>query len=106
LADDLQAQRVVVHYLAHSTIGPFSLVNVIARWVELLSSQTTEPSFKRPERLGRGRYMTVAVLDGSYRKVGSDGLLDLSDGLLDLSGTVAVLRFATELVGTIPVPAG
>jgi hypothetical protein len=99
LADDLQAQRVVVHYLAHSTIGPFSLVNVIARWVELLSSQTTEPSFKRPERLGRGRYMTVAVLDGSYRKVGSDGLLDLS-------GTVAVLRFATELVGTIPVPAG
>lgn len=99
MADDLQAQRVVVHYLAHSTIGPFSLVNVIARWVELLSSQTTEPSFKRPERLGRGRYMTVAVLDGSYRKVGSDGLLDLS-------GTVAVLRFATELVGTIPVPAG
>jgi type II secretory pathway predicted ATPase ExeA len=35
LADDLQAQRVVVHYLAHSTIGPFSLVNVIARKVGL-----------------------------------------------------------------------
>jgi len=31
LADELQNQRVVVHYLAHSTIGPFSLVNVLAR---------------------------------------------------------------------------
>jgi len=31
LADDLQKQRIVVHYFAHATVGPFGLVNVLAR---------------------------------------------------------------------------
>lgn len=31
LADDLQRNGWVVHYFAHSTVGPFSLVNVLAR---------------------------------------------------------------------------
>lgn len=33
LASELQPQGWVVHYFAHSTIGPFSLVNVLARKV-------------------------------------------------------------------------
>lgn len=31
LADDLQKQGHVVHYFAHATVGPFGLVNVLAR---------------------------------------------------------------------------
>lgn len=31
LADEMQKQRVVVHYFAHATVGPFGLVNVLAR---------------------------------------------------------------------------
>jgi len=31
LADQLQSQGWLIHYFAHSTIGPFSLVNVLAR---------------------------------------------------------------------------
>jgi MSHA biogenesis protein MshM len=31
LADELQKQGQVVHYFAHSTVGPFGLVNVLAR---------------------------------------------------------------------------
>jgi type II secretory pathway predicted ATPase ExeA len=31
LADELQKQNVVVHYFAHATVGPFGLVNVLAR---------------------------------------------------------------------------
>ena len=31
LADELQKQGWVIHYFAHSTIGPFSLVNVLSR---------------------------------------------------------------------------
>ena len=33
LASELQHRAMVVHYFAHSTIGPFSLVNVLARKV-------------------------------------------------------------------------
>jgi type II secretory pathway predicted ATPase ExeA len=35
LADDLQKQGVAVHYFAHATVGPFGLVNVLARKVGL-----------------------------------------------------------------------
>lgn len=35
LADELQQQGWAVHYFAHSTVGPFSLVNVLARKVGL-----------------------------------------------------------------------
>jgi type II secretory pathway predicted ATPase ExeA len=35
LAEQLQRQDWTVHYLAHSTLGPFSLVNVLARKVGL-----------------------------------------------------------------------
>lgn len=35
LADELQKQGHVVHYFAHATIGPFGLVNVLARKVGL-----------------------------------------------------------------------
>jgi general secretion pathway protein A len=31
LADELQSDGWVVHYFAHSTVGPFSLINVLAR---------------------------------------------------------------------------
>jgi type II secretory pathway predicted ATPase ExeA len=31
LADELQKQGWVIHYFAHSTVGPFSLVNVLSR---------------------------------------------------------------------------
>lgn len=31
LADELQQQGIVVHYFAHATVGPFGLVNVLAR---------------------------------------------------------------------------
>jgi MSHA biogenesis protein MshM len=31
LADELQKQGLVVHYFAHATVGPFGLVNVLAR---------------------------------------------------------------------------
>lgn len=31
LADELQQQGMTVHYFAHSTIGPFGLINVLAR---------------------------------------------------------------------------
>ena len=33
LADELQSQGWVVHYFAHATIGPFGLINVLARKV-------------------------------------------------------------------------
>lgn len=33
LADELQRQQWVVHYFAHTTVGPFGLVNVLARKV-------------------------------------------------------------------------
>ena len=35
LADELQKQGLVVHYFAHATVGPFGLVNVLARKVGL-----------------------------------------------------------------------
>jgi len=31
LADDLQKQGLAVHYFAHATVGPFGLINVLAR---------------------------------------------------------------------------
>jgi len=31
VADEVQRQGAVVHYFAHSTVGPFSLINVLAR---------------------------------------------------------------------------
>src|SRR5690606_19700864 len=33
LADEMQKQGLVVHYFAHSTVGPFGLSNVLARKV-------------------------------------------------------------------------
>lgn len=35
LADELQKQGLVIHYFAHSTVGPFGLCNVLARKVGL-----------------------------------------------------------------------
>lgn len=35
LADDVQKQGLVVHYFAHATVGPFGLLNVLARKVGL-----------------------------------------------------------------------
>ncbi|MDQ3097178.1 MAG: AAA family ATPase [Chloroflexota bacterium] len=36
LADELQREKWTVHYFAHSTVGPFGLVNVLARKVGLM----------------------------------------------------------------------
>jgi type II secretory pathway predicted ATPase ExeA len=40
LADELRKQGVVVHYLAHATVGPFGLVNVLARKAGLSPSRS------------------------------------------------------------------
>ena len=50
--------------------------------------------FKRPRRLGNGRYMTAATLDGDFRVIGEGGMLDLK-------ATVALLRNLASAVARL-----
>ena len=49
---------------------------------------------RRPQRFGNGKYMTVAVLDGEYRK-------RTPEGVLDLASTLRVLSCATAEVAAV-----
>jgi len=40
LADEMQREGLCVHYLSHSTVGPFGLVNALARKVGLVPSRS------------------------------------------------------------------
>lgn len=54
------------------------------RWVHRFVSHASG-LFKRPPKLGNGKYMTVALVSGDYRVL-NDG------GVLDLDSTIAALR--------------
>lgn len=56
-------------------------------------SEKSALELSKPDRFGKGAYMTVAVLDG-----GSDYRKTKTDGTLDLAPTVAVLREAARLL--------
>jgi hypothetical protein len=64
-----------------------------------LVRRSRDGRFRRPARLGHGRWMTVAS-GGEYRQVGADGILDFAR-------TVDHLRSATaEVIGVAAQSAG
>lgn len=67
LAEDLQAQHVVVHYLAHTTIGPFSLINVLARKFGLSPKRSCgETALAITETLLADERQHVLILDEAH----------------------------------------
>lgn len=68
LADELQKQRVVVHYFAHATVGPFGLVNVLARKVGVAPSRSrAETALALSQALLDDERTHVLVLDEVHR---------------------------------------
>jgi len=59
------------------------------RWCKRVTEGLDE--FRRPRRLGYGRWMTVATYDGDYRVLGEDGLLDLDATVAHLASTATSL---------------
>jgi type II secretory pathway predicted ATPase ExeA len=67
LAEDLQQNRFVVHYLAHSTIGPLSLINVLARKVGLSPRRSCgETALALSEMLLADERQHVLILDEAH----------------------------------------
>lgn len=67
LADDLQKQGAVVHYLAHATVGPFGLVNVLARKVGLAPRRSrAETAMAVSQALLDDERKHVLVLDEAH----------------------------------------
>lgn len=67
------------------------------RWSRVLLGQlsSTNPRFRRPERMGLGDYMTVA------KAVSHDYRVARANGTIDFEATVVFLRRAAELIRTI-----
>ena len=64
LADELQQAGWVVHYLAHSTIGPFGLINVLCRKVGLAPRRSRgETAVQMVDRLLESDQRHLLVLD-------------------------------------------
>lgn len=67
LADELQKQRVVVHYFAHATVGPFGLVNVLARKVGVTPRRSrAETAMALTEKLFEDERKHLLVLDEAH----------------------------------------
>jgi len=67
LAAELQRQGWVVHYFAHSTIGPFSLVNVLARKVGMAPRRSRgETALVLNEKLAADDREHLVILDEAH----------------------------------------
>ncbi len=66
-------------------------------WTSRFPGEREGLKFRRPPRLGSGKYMTVAHVLGDYR-------VQLADGTLDLDATARLLRTATEVVRGLTAP--
>ena len=67
LADELQKQGLVVHYFAHATVGPFGLVNVLARKVGLAPRRSrAETAQSVSQRLLEDERKHLLVLDETH----------------------------------------
>ena len=64
-----------------------------SKWHRLIlqAAEGNALDVKRPKRFGNGRYMTVAVLKGDYRR-------DRPDGKIDLDSTCETLRKAQQVL--------
>jgi hypothetical protein len=62
-------------------------------WHSKVLEKATESSLRiiRPSRFGHGQWMTVAIIDGDYRKI-------LENGTLDLFHTIEVIREAEKIL--------
>jgi len=68
LAHQLQVQGWVVHYFAHSTIGPFSLINVLARKAGLAPRRSRgETAMALTETLSQDERKHLLVLDECHQ---------------------------------------
>ncbi len=68
VADELQRDGWVVHYFAHATIGPFSLVNVLARKVGIAPRRSRgETALSIAEALIDDERNHLLVLDEAHR---------------------------------------
>jgi type II secretory pathway predicted ATPase ExeA len=67
LADEMQREGLCVHYLAHSTVGPFGLVNALARKVGLSPSRSrAETAMLIGEHLIANERRHIVVLDEAH----------------------------------------
>jgi general secretion pathway protein A len=67
LADELQQDGWTVHYLAHSTVSPFGLINVLCRKVGLLPRRSRgETALQVVERLLHAEQNHLLVLDEAH----------------------------------------
>ncbi len=67
LADDLQRQGILVHYFAHATVGPFGLVNVLARKVGLMPRRSrAETAVQLADKLLEDERRHLVVLDEGH----------------------------------------
>lgn len=77
LADELKQQSWAVHYLAHSTIGPFSLTNVLAKKAGLAPARSRgETAMHLVDTLARDERPHLIVLD-EVHKMSDDALEDV-----------------------------
>ncbi len=63
-------------------------------WLDRVLEGMASRGFKRPNRLGHGATMTLAIRDGDYRVQ--------RDGRLDLVGTVERLRDVAKALDDLP----
>jgi len=67
LADELQQDGWTVHYLAHSTVSPFGLINVLCRKIGLLPRRSRgETALQVVERLLHDEQHHLLVLDEAH----------------------------------------
>lgn len=81
------------------------------KWHRLIVNNASQHGFRavKPKQFGYGKSMTVAVLDGEYRKLGSDGLLDF-DQTVDFikqvqAGFTRIVSQSTNVIPSVEVPA-
>jgi MSHA biogenesis protein MshM len=77
LADELQKQNHVVHYFAHASVGPFGLINVLAKKAGLSPGRSrAETSLALCQALLADERKHVLVIDEAHR-LPDDSLEDL-----------------------------
>jgi general secretion pathway protein A len=68
VADELREQEFAVHYLAHTTVGPFGLVNVLSRKAGLAPRRSRgETALALAEKLLADEARHLLVLDEAHR---------------------------------------
>ena len=77
IADEIRREGMQVHYLAHTTLGPFGLVNVLSRKVGLAPRRSRgETALALSERLLEDEVRHLIVLDEA-QKLPDDSLEDV-----------------------------